>query len=116
MPCPSEWQLRIMGHILRLISPELINSDDEVRRRIKLCGPFIRVAVLNQQSNKVDEFISARNTELDKISSDKLTKLVTRNEHVMWRGDPPHCGFSHRLACYFVIREDEGPYFGYQIA
>jgi hypothetical protein len=69
LPCPSELHLRYMGQVLCPIYLELINSDIEIQRRVKLFGPFIRLALLNEGVEVLREFTDYRDDELKKYNS-----------------------------------------------
>jgi hypothetical protein len=76
MPCPSQVQLRLMGQILRLILPDSINSDDDIKKRIRMYGPFIRPSLV-----KCKNFIVFYG--FPNLNPNKLLKLVMEYQHVV---------------------------------
>jgi hypothetical protein len=71
MPCPSNLQIRLMGKIYRdSVKIQEVPSDDEICKRVKKYGPFIRPTLCWHQV-KLNEF---------EINQDRETKRVCSNE------------------------------------
>jgi hypothetical protein len=86
MSCPSELHLQYMGLIHCPIYREYFNSDVEIQRRMKSFGPFIHLAVFNQDVNVIlREFKNSRFGELKKYNSSQLIDIVTQVSCWDWR-------------------------------
>jgi len=115
MPCPSELQIRLMGHIYRRISngSKRWLTDAEIHKRVEKFGPFIRI-VLNWSSLELDAFEWSQKRE--------ISSVCAANEHFYYalsgaqpihRYDRGLNGISHHLAQYVVKRDRADPFLGY---
>jgi transcription elongation factor GreA-like protein len=94
MPCPSEIQIRLMGTTYRKIL-KAFPSDTEIMRRVKDMGPFIRSALIDNESER-GRFLQERNASIGNLVQSDFEELQT-TIHVENK-----MGLSHRLAKYVV--------------